>query len=341
MRQLVYTGPGTVEWNDVPDASLAHSTDAVVRPLAVARCDLDLPMVKLGLFPGPFAVGHEIAAQVTDVGDDITRFAPGDLVIVPFQVSCGSCRPCSARSFAACSTHMAPLGGSFGFGVSGGDHGGGVCDLLRIPTADHLLVAAPTGGEPTMLATLSDNVIDGYRAVGPALRERPDSAVLIVAETPGSIALYAVASAIALGAGEIRYVDRDPARVEIARGLGAHAHVHTGPWPKRFDESAITVDATGDVDGLHTVVRSTERYGHCTSVAVYFDPETTLPLLEMYTRGVTFHTSRADSRRFLPDVLELLETTDFDPLAIPTTVVDWNDAADAWLEPATKLVVRR
>lgn len=341
MRQLTYVRPGEVEWHDVPDPSVRHPTDAVVRPLAVARCDLDLPMAEVGLFPGPFALGHEIAAEVTEVGDAVEHHRPGDVVIVPFQVSCGACRPCTAGSFAACSTHMAPLGGSFGFGPSGGDHGGGVADFLRIPTADHLLVAAPAGGDAVTLATMSDNVIDGYRAVGPPLREHPDSAVLIVAETPGSIALYAVTTAVALGATEVRYVDRDPTRVEVARRLGAHATVHTGPWPKRFEPAAVTVDATGDVDGLHTVVRSTERYGHCTSVAVYFDQATTLPLLEMYTRGVTFHTSRADSRRFLPEVLDLFTATSFDPLSIPTTVVDWNDAAEAWLEPATKLVVRR
>jgi threonine dehydrogenase-like Zn-dependent dehydrogenase len=341
MRQLTYVGAGEVRWRDVPPASVSHPTDAVVRPLAVARCDLDLPMAKVGLFPGPFAVGHEIAAEVVDVGDAVTQHRPGDLVIVPFQVSCGTCRPCTTGTYAACSTHMAPLGGSFGFGVSGGDHGGGVSDLLHVPAADHLLVAAPAGGDPTTLATLSDNVIDGYRAVAPALAEHPDGSVLIVAETPGSIALYALASAVALGAGEVRYVDRDPARVEVARHLGASAIVHTGPWPKRFEPATITVDATGVVDGLHTVIRSTDRYGHCTSIAVYFDPATALPLLEMYTRGITFHTSRADSRRFLPEVLDLMATTDFDPLAVPTTVVDWDDAADAWLEPAIKLVVRR
>lgn len=69
-----------------------------------------------------------------------------------------------------------------------------------------------------------------------------------------------------------------------------------------------------------------EHYGHCSSIAVSFDPGSTSPLLEMYTRGIIFHTSRADARRFLPDVLELLDTTNFDPLAIPTTMVDWHDA---------------
>jgi hypothetical protein len=57
MRQLTYVGPGQVEWHDVPAASVREATDAVVRPLAVARCDLDLPMAEVGLFPGPFAVG--------------------------------------------------------------------------------------------------------------------------------------------------------------------------------------------------------------------------------------------------------------------------------------------
>lgn len=339
MRQLTYVASDSVQWRDVPDATLHDPTDAVVRPLAVARCDLDLPMAKLGLFPGPFAVGHEIAAEIVDVGDSVTHYRPGDRVIVPFQVSCGSCRPCTTGTFAACSTHMAPLGGSFGFGTSGGDHGGGVGDLLRVPSADHLLVSAPTGGDPTMLASLSDNVIDGYRAVGSALRDRPGGDVLIVAETPGSIALYATACAVALGARTVRYLDRDAERVEVARRLGADASLHAGPWPKRFDAHAITVDATGDADGLHAVLRSTEPYGHCTSIAVYFDPRTPMPLLEMYTRGITFHTSRADARRYLPEVLELLAATDFDPLDIPTTVVSWNDAAEAWLEPAIKLVV--
>ncbi len=66
-----------------------------------------------------------------------------------------------------------------------------------------------------------------------------------------------------------------------------------------------------------------------------------MPLLEMYTRGITFHTSRADSLRYLPDVLNLLTTTAFNPLAIPTTIRPWGEAAGAWLQPATKLVIAR
>ena len=68
MQQLTFVEAGTVEWRDVPAPELTDPGGALVRPLAVSRCDLDLPMVAAGLFPGPFGVGHEIAAEVVEVG---------------------------------------------------------------------------------------------------------------------------------------------------------------------------------------------------------------------------------------------------------------------------------
>ena len=140
------------------------------------------------------------------------------------------------------------------------------------PAADHLLLTAPDAMANEGLATLSDNVTDAYRAVGPALAARPGADVLIVAATPGSISLYAAALALTLGAGTVRYLDVDADRVETAVALGADATHHEGPWPRRLERAEITVDATGQPDGLATVIRSTEPYGLCTSVAVYFDP---------------------------------------------------------------------
>jgi alcohol dehydrogenase len=139
----------------------------------------------------------------------------------------------------------------------------------------------------------------------------------------------------------VRYVDDDPARCAAAEGLGASVEPRRGPWPKRFESAMITVDNTGTEEGLATTLRSTGRYGVCTSVAINFSPSTSVPLLEMYTRGVTLHVSRADSRRYLPAVLELAAAGALDPLAVGATVVPWLDADRAWLEPATKLVLRR
>ena len=342
MRQLTFVESRRIEWQDVPDAVPLGPAGAIVRPLAVARCDLDLPMATAGLFPGPFAVGHETVAEVVAVGDQVGVRKPGERVLVPFQVSCGACTSCRDLRFGGCKTFRGRIGAAFGFGEAGGGFGGAVADLLAVPAADHLLVPAPVNVSVTALATLPDNVVDGYRAVGPPLHERPGAEVLVVGGMAKSVTLYAVAVALAAGARRVRYVDNDPPSLAAAAALGADVMEHHGrPWPRRFDRALITVDGTGDPEGLATVLRSTEDYGYCTSVAIYFAPYTPVPLLEMYRRGVTFHVSRADSRRFLPDVIGLVATERLNPLAIPTTVVPWDQAPRAWLEPATKLVLVR
>ena len=126
-----------------------------------------------------------------------------------------------------------------------------------------------------------------------------------------------------------------------AAALGAEVEHRKGPWPRRYDRAPITVEASGELDGLNAALRSTDDYGFCTAVAIHFAPTVPLPLLEMYTHGITFHLSRADSRRLLPVVLELFAEGRFDPLAVATTIVPWDRADEAWLQPATKLVLER
>lgn len=341
MRALTFVEAGRVTWQEAPDPEPADARGAVVRPLAVARCDLDPIMAGFGIFPGPYAVGHETVAEVVAVGGDVGERRVGERVLVPFQVSCGGCRECRDGRFAACSTYRARAGAAFGFGEAGGGHGGAVADLLAVPHADHLLLPAPADIPATTLSTLPDNVLDAWRTVAPHLAERPGADVLVVGGAAPSIGLYAVAIAVALGAGQVRYVDRDADRCAAAAALGAEATLHDGDWPKRFERALITVENTAEVPGLACTLRSTEPYGVCTCVAIHFQPETPVPLLEMYTRGVTLHVARADSRRHLPEVLDLVASGRLDPLAVPTTVVPWDDAESAWLEPATKLVLAR
>jgi alcohol dehydrogenase len=340
VRQLAFLEPGRVDWQEVPDPQLSDPRGALVRPLAVARCDLDQPMAAFGFFPGPFAVGHETVADVIAVGDQVGERRVGERVLVPFQVSCGTCVACLEGRFGACHTYRARAGGAFGFGEAGGGHGGAVADLLAVPAADHMLLPAPQGS-PSALCTLPDNACDAYRAVGPQLAEHPGAEVLVVGGAAASIGLYAVAIARALESARVRYVDRDEQRCATAAALGAEVEHQQGPWPRRYDRAPITVEASGELEGLHAVLRSTDDYGFCTAVAIHFGPTVALPLLEMYTRGITFHLSRADSRRLLPEVLELFTDRRFDPLAVPTLVVPWDRAREAWLEPVTKLVLER
>ena len=75
-----------------PTPELSGGVDALVRPIAVATCDLDAAVVAgRAPLPGPFAFGHEFVADVLEIGESVTSVRAGDRVIVPFQVSCGTC----------------------------------------------------------------------------------------------------------------------------------------------------------------------------------------------------------------------------------------------------------
>src|SRR5580658_4031047 len=174
MRQLAFLDAGKLAWQDVPEPQAPDAAGALVRPLAVARCDLDQPMAAMGFFPGPFPVGHEMVAEVIAIGDEVSARRVGERVLVPFQVSCGTCVACRDGRFGACHTYRARAGAAFGFGEAGGGHGGAVAGAL---------------------CTLPDNACDAYRAVGPQLTEHPGAEVLVLSGGAASIGLYAVAFA--------------------------------------------------------------------------------------------------------------------------------------------------
>jgi alcohol dehydrogenase len=157
----------------------------------------------------------------------------------------------------------------------------------------------------------------------------------------GSIGLYAVAHAVALGADHVLYVDPDAGRRAVAEAYGAATLDHV---PDRLDgQFPITVDAAGTPEALTLATASLDRDGICTSTAIYFDPATVppLPLLSMYVMATTFVTGRIHARHHAPAVLDLLASGTVDPAPVTTEVVAFDDAADALLEDYTKLVFTR
>ncbi|MCA1480868.1 alcohol dehydrogenase catalytic domain-containing protein, partial [Bradyrhizobium sp. NBAIM08] len=88
MKSLTFAGKDQIEWRDAPDSKLQGDGEAIVRPLAVATCDLDQLIVR-GMIPfeEPFPIGHECVAEVLAVRDAVQNSAPGDRVVVPFQIS--------------------------------------------------------------------------------------------------------------------------------------------------------------------------------------------------------------------------------------------------------------
>ena len=203
MRQLTCTAPGVVRWLDVPEPSIVDPTDALVRPVAVARCEID-PFLILA---GPrgedgFALGHEAVVAVAAVGSEVEGLGVGELALPSFQVSCGACPSCMAGHTANCDAY--PVLSDYGMqSLSGVEYGGMLADLVRVPHAAAMLTPLPAGLDPVAVASVPDNVVDGYRAVAPHLRQRPGADVLVACHGTPSIGLYAAQSALALGAGTV------------------------------------------------------------------------------------------------------------------------------------------
>jgi alcohol dehydrogenase len=339
MRQLTCIDAGKLEWRDVPEPHIAGDHEAIVRPLAVARCDIDR-LLTSGLFPlrGPFAVGHECVGEITALGDGVRGLAIGQRVVVSFQVSCGRCARCRAGKTAVC--EAMPTLSDYGMQpLSGTEYGGMLSDRIRVPYATAMLQPIAAQLEPVALASVSDNVPDGYRAVAAHLAERPRSEVLVVNHGLASIPLYAAQAALALGASRVDFASNDAESLAMAERLGARP-IETD-FTARPSTYPIVVDGGVTTEGLTYAVRATEPEGVCQSVSFHPGKATPLPMGRMYTLGIRFFVGRCHSAALLPEVVALIERGTLRPQAVTTRVVDWEDAPRAWLEPATKLVVQR
>jgi threonine dehydrogenase-like Zn-dependent dehydrogenase len=375
MKQLMYIKKNKLEWHDAKEPTLKSAGDVIVRPLASARCDGDklflfndiTPMLTAGMaihyldpviknmfgrkpFKAPFAIGHECVAEVLFRGDEVKHFDVGDKVIVPWAISCGTCSHCLSGLTSRCTDAGETLFSSFGFGEPLGPWGGMITDTFRVPFADNMLVKVPDGLDAISLASASDNIPDGWRTVAPHLKDKPGASVLIVGGPAESIGLYAAGIAVALGSSRVDFLDYVPARLEIAKSLGANPieipAKNRSKWyrenaPKISGAYPITVDASMNQDGLRFAIRSIATGGICTTVGYYFKMGTSIPLMQMYANDSTLHTGISHARASLPDVLDLIETLKFQPEKVTTLLANWEDATDAYLERTTKVVVHR
>jgi alcohol dehydrogenase len=315
MRELTYIAERTVEWREKADPRLQSRFDAIVKPVAATTCDLDR-VVLLGRSPAapPFAIGHECVAEVVDLGDGVTHLEPGDLVVVPWHISCGRCDRCHAGLYAHCRT--VPYMAMYGVPI-GGDWGGFFSDLVRVPYADAMLVPLPAGLDPVAMAAASDNWSLAWRLVAPHLTARPGARVLIMSR--GSIGLYACDIARALGASRRLYVDPHPARRAVAESFGAETAESIEAVRHGFE---IAIECTGRVEALATAVRSLSPEGICESAGNHFGSGE-LPLLEMYLTGVNLRIGRDSVRAHIPAALDLAQGGSVDPRRVVTHVLDW------------------
>ncbi|MCC5574167.1 alcohol dehydrogenase catalytic domain-containing protein [Microtetraspora sp. AC03309] len=360
MRELVFLRSGTLAWRERDAPVLTGPGDAIVRPFLAGRCDGDtLPLhrpvsrvlqagMRLGLvdpvvgsicgdvpFRGPFAIGHECVAEVVSVGPDVRSVQAGQVVVVPWAVSCGTCPRCRRGLTSKCATTTRSTLAAYGFGPASGPWGGMIADLIRVPHADHMLVPVPPDIPPLRVAAASDNLADAWRAVVPPLAEREGGTVLILGGGAKSIGLYAAGLATAHGAATVHYLDDDPERRRIAAALGAEPVLRTSD---RYD---IVVEATSRPAGLRRAVRALAPGGICTAVGYYLGSGTRVPLMHMYATDATMRLGVSHARATLPDLLDFLRRTAFPAEHVTTLLADWDDAPAAYTAKTTKLVLRR
>jgi len=241
MRATVMYGAGDVRVENVPDARLIESTDALVAVSRACICGSDLwPYKTMEHSDTGRRMGHEALGVIEAVGADVRTLNVGDVVVMPFAYSDGSCVFCREGLHTSC-IH----GGFFGSGEADGAQ----AEALRVPQADGTLVVLPVGADDALmpsLVTLSDVMGTGHHAAVVA-EVGPGKTVAVVGD--GAVGLCGVIAARRLGAEQIIILGRHPDRIALAREFGA-----TDVVSERGGEAVERVRELTDGFGVHSVL---------------------------------------------------------------------------------------
>jgi threonine dehydrogenase-like Zn-dependent dehydrogenase len=329
--------------HEVPDPTLTCTTDAIIRVTASGICGSDLHLFDHGAMmmmkPGDI-LGHEPMGVVEEVGSEVTHITVGDLVVVPFNISCGSCFLCVRGLYSQCEATQ-NLDGRKGAALFGYTHmyggvAGGQAQYLRVPMA-HFGPILLRDTDPELAAMLLSDVLPTawqavqYAAVPPG----GDVAVLGL----GPIGQMCSRIALHLGAGRVLAVDPVPARRDLAAAHGAEvidpgevATVHavrelTGGRGADSVIDAVGMDAGGSsmdrvlqtaklqpdrLAALRDALGCARRGGTVSVIGVYGGWYLRFPLGDLFDRQVSLRWGQANVRAWTDELLALIR--DGDPL---------------------------
>lgn len=242
MRALTWQGKHDVRVETVPDPRIVNPRDAIIQVTATAICGSDLHLydaVIPGVQPGDI-LGHEFMGRVVETGPGST-LKKGQRVVVPFTISCGACFFCAQGQFSACDNsnpvetqeasellYGHAMSGLFGYSHLTGGYPGGQAEYVRVPFSDVGPVVIPDGIPDEQVLFLSDILPTGWMAAENAQIHPGDS---VAVWGCGPVGLFAIQSALLMGAGQVIGIDHHPNRLRLARDLGArtidyrHSHV--------------------------------------------------------------------------------------------------------------------
>ena len=347
MKAVVWHGDENISVDDVHDPKLEEPTDVVVRVTSTAICGSDLHLYA-GKTPGMKdgdIIGHEPMGIVEEVGRDVSHVRKGDRVVVPFNISCGTCFMCERDLFSQCETTQNrefKKGASlFGYTHMYGGVPGGQAEYLRVPMGHFGPIKIAADGRPDEhYLFMSDVLPTAWQAV--AYADTPESGTLAVFGL-GPIGLMCVSIAKHLGVHRIIALDHVPERLaagakrgaevvdindvddipehlrSLTDGRGADAVIDAVGMESEggfFAEALQFVKLKPDRHGaLHDSMWSVRRGGTLSIIGVYGGPDPLFPLGELFDRQIQIRMGQANVRRWIPQILPLLERDD-DPLDV-------------------------
>jgi alcohol dehydrogenase len=286
MRAVVFDDVGRVRVADVPEPVVEQPGDAVVRVTRSAICGSDMHFFhgKAPILPGE-GLGHEAVGVVETVGPAVTRFARGDRVVVAFDVACGTCWFCARGQTQLCEAFA-----TFGAGAFGGEMPGAQADLLRVPKADVNLLAVPDGIGDEAALFVGDVLTTGYYAASIAGAGPGDTAAVVGL---GPVGYCTVQALLALGAGRVLALDREPSRLALAEAAGAEPVDVRAANPASAVAAAtegrgadVVLEAVGHPDAFETAARVVRRGGRITVVGMYAGETVDLQLGVWWARAI-------------------------------------------------------
>ncbi len=311
MKALVYHGPGSKSWDDVPDPVLIDQTDAIIRVDATTICGTDLHILK-GDLPETAAgriLGHEAVGTVESVGTAVTGIKPGDRVLVSCVSACGRCRYCREGRYGQC------LGG--GGWILGYRIDGTQAEKVRVPFADTSTYLVPAGLDDDAVLMLSDILPTAYEvgAINGAIS--PGDTVVIVGAGP--IGLSALLTARLFSPGHLVAIDLADARLEAAKQFGADITINNAredavALVRELTEGLgadVAIEAVGVPDTFELCTRLIRPGGRVANIGVHGKPAT-LHLEDLWTRNVTITTGLVDTWS-TPTLLKLVTSGHLDP----------------------------
>jgi threonine dehydrogenase-like Zn-dependent dehydrogenase len=306
MRGAVLYGPRDVRIDERPDPIISEPTDAVIRLSATCVCGSDLwPYRGLNPASEPVPMGHEYCGIVEEVGRGVTSITRGQFVIGSFAASDNTCPHCRAGYQTSCAHRQWVVGAQAPF--------------LRVPMADGTLVATqdlPSANQVPSFLAVSDVLGTGWFAAD-AANVKPGATVVVVGD--GAVGLLGVLSAKQMGAERIIAMSRHEARQTLAREYGA-----TDIVSERGDEGVARVkdltkgvgadfvlECVGTKESMAQAIRSTRPGGSISYVGVPHGVE--LSGAELFYTHVHLHGGPAPVRRYLPELIQLVQNGTINP----------------------------